>query len=122
MISVSLSVVAKLQTLKNETETVTRNFTGCHWTTILDPSIGKFHFSTYYLLLIIIAEVSYLMRAINSGTEESKLTSPALVCSEEKWPWVKLVLVAPAGTQQFKIEKTPCHWTVIPVPSMGYYS
>ena len=122
-ISVSLSAVAKLQTLKNGTEfefeTETKAFTGCHWTVIPDPSIGKFHFSPHYLLPIIIVEVSNLIHAIHSGTEESALASPALVCTEEKWPWTKLVLVAPVGTQQFKNEKTLCHWTTIPDPSMG---
>ena len=112
MISVSLSAEAKL-------ETETRAFTGCHWTTILDPSIGNFRFSTHNLTLIISAEVPNLIHAINSGIDESALASPTLLCSEEKWPWAKLVLVAPTGNQQFKIEKTPCHWTVIPVPSIG---
>ena len=88
----------------------TQTFTGCHWAVILDPSIGKFRYLMPNLLLIIIVEVSYLMRAINSGTEESALASRALVCTEERrWPWAKLVLVAPAGNQQFKNDEMPCH-------------
>ena len=64
-------------------------------------------------------DLTDLARAIYAGAKESTLTVQALVCVQENELWTWLVLVAPTGPQQSKIEEAPCYWIIIPRPSLG---